>query len=88
MLGAASTTGVHKGVSGRKGVRQKDAWFSEKYDPEVLSLLEKDRKELARANSQQFFNEFGRGVFADIDLTTSNPVVSVLDRQRWVQLSK
>jgi hypothetical protein len=23
---------------------QKDAWFAEKYDPEVLDLLERDRK--------------------------------------------
>ena len=23
---------------------KKDAWFSEKYDPEVLDLLERDRK--------------------------------------------
>jgi hypothetical protein len=56
---------------------QKDAWFSEKYDPEVLDLLERDRKENCKRMYQDFMEKFNKGFYDKIDLTIKEPVLII-----------
>lgn len=47
---------------------KKDAWFNERYNPEVLDLLEKERKELAGKLQGEFSFKLENGALARLDL--------------------
>lgn len=48
---------------------QNDAWLQQRYNPEVLDAIERERKQRVIKNSQEFINLFKTGFYNDIDLS-------------------
>lgn len=44
-----------------------DAWFNEKYNPEILDLQEKERRELCKKNAEDFIEKTKAGFYDDIE---------------------
>ena len=45
-----------------------DAWFNEKYNPELLDYFEKEKKELSKKNYTEFLERLEAGILDTIDL--------------------
>ena len=53
---------------------QSDAWFREKYDPEFLDVIERERKDNVQASAKEFFRVMDEGGYEKIDLRIKDPV--------------
>lgn len=75
-LGTQTKRIIPQIIQGIQQITQKDAWFSEKYDPEVLDLLERDRRDNSKKQHKDFIDKFNIGFYDRIDLTVKDPVRS------------
>lgn len=62
-----------------------DAWFNEKYNPELLDYFEKEKKELSKKNYTEFLERLEAGILDTIDLRAHDLVSVNLFRMRLEQ---
>lgn len=69
-------------MQGISQLKQKDAWFNEKYNPEVLEMLEKEKRDTFKKNYTQFITRLEEGYYNAIDLRVIDTVKVQLYRTK------
>jgi len=55
---------------------QADAWFLERYDPDLRDQAERDRTAAIRAAATKFIGDFNCGRYQALNLTINEAVIS------------
>jgi cell division GTPase FtsZ len=66
---------------------QNDAWFQEKYNPEVLDAIERERKERVCKNAVEFINLFKEGAYDNVDFAIKDYVHILKIRTNWASFA-
>jgi hypothetical protein len=75
-LGEQTARGVYKLSSSSSVFIQNEPWFNEKYNPELLDALEKERREHVKRLSEEFMARLDAGFYDKIDLRVNDVVPS------------
>jgi hypothetical protein len=51
-----------------------DAWFNEKYNPEMLDLYEREKKDLTKKNYSDFVGKLHGGLYDGLELRVKEAV--------------
>ncbi len=62
-----------------------DAWFNEKYNPQLLDYFQKEKKQLSKKNYTDFLEKLEAGLFDTIDLRAHDLVTKKLFRMQSEQ---
>lgn len=54
---------------------QNDAWFCEKYDPDIREQADKEHSVIIKAAANKFFEDYKAGYYKNLNLTIKEAVI-------------